>query len=377
MNALSRHLPATLQKRLKRAGSTGGGEYKGPCPWCGGEDRFCVSPAKGESGLWRCRQCGRGGDGIALLRSDAGGGLSFAEACHALRLEGKIGADSCGDQSHAQSAGQPVRREVPAGKSSGSLLHPPGDLWQKKARGFVEECRRALWADTGAAGVARRYLAERGFSERTMRAAKLGVNLKKRYPLRTSWGLRPKESKANGGAVWLPRGIVIPWWISGTLWKVNIRRRVCDVEEKGGPKYVQAAGKRCADGDAPAWSTNALYAADGLGSDRPAVLVEGELDALAVWQAAEDTASPVATGSTGGARRPRWIGKLSQCCPVLLAFDAEGPGERAARYWQDTLPDEARPVRWRPYWQDPAAMLETGADVRAWVRSGLRHAESS
>ena len=40
-----------------------GGTYKGPCPWCGGEDRFHVHPVDGN---WWCRQCDRkGSDAIA------------------------------------------------------------------------------------------------------------------------------------------------------------------------------------------------------------------------------------------------------------------------------------------------------------------------
>jgi len=44
---------------LKRAGN----EVTGPCPVCGGVDRFSISPRKN---LFNCRQCG-GGDGIKLV----------------------------------------------------------------------------------------------------------------------------------------------------------------------------------------------------------------------------------------------------------------------------------------------------------------------
>lgn len=385
MNALLQHIPPVLRRRLKRVGSTGGGEYKGPCPWCGGEDRFTVSPARGESGLWCCRQCERGGDGIDLLCSDAGGGLSFEQACRALRLTRKLNVEANGTQRRARGskrpAEKPTRTPKPP-KAKPALLRPPGVPWQDKARAFVEESRRALWKDTAAAASARAYLAGRGLTEETIRAAGLGVNAQSRRPLRTSWGLLPRERKrekecSQGGRIWLPRGIVIPWEIGPALWKVNIRRPSGDLRSGGGPKYAQVAGVRPSTSDAPAWSTNALYGADALTPGAPAVLVEGELDALAVRQAAGDLAVSVATGSTYGARKPRWIGRLSGCRPVLLAFDAEEPGEKAARYWRGVLPDEALPLRWRPYWQDAAAMLEAGADVCAWIESGLRRAEGA
>ena len=58
-----------LGARLKRAG----GEWVGPCPVCGGTDRFAINPSKG---LWNCRGCGRGGDAIDLGRHVTG--ASFA-----------------------------------------------------------------------------------------------------------------------------------------------------------------------------------------------------------------------------------------------------------------------------------------------------------
>lgn len=45
---------------LKRAGH----EQVGPCPRCGGKDRFSINP---ERGVYNCRHCG-GGDGLALVQ---------------------------------------------------------------------------------------------------------------------------------------------------------------------------------------------------------------------------------------------------------------------------------------------------------------------
>ncbi len=53
------------QGSLKRRASTNGGEWAGPCPLCGGEDRFRVwpTPPDGKPGAW-CRQCQAGGDAL-------------------------------------------------------------------------------------------------------------------------------------------------------------------------------------------------------------------------------------------------------------------------------------------------------------------------
>ncbi|WP_051678668.1 CHC2 zinc finger domain-containing protein [Xanthobacter sp. 91] len=60
---------------LKRAGS----EMVGPCPVCGGRDRFGVHVRKG---IWHCRHAGRGGDAIALV--EYLDGADFLAACETL-----------------------------------------------------------------------------------------------------------------------------------------------------------------------------------------------------------------------------------------------------------------------------------------------------
>lgn len=373
----------------KRVASTNGGEHAGPCPRCGGTDRFRLWPDEDETGRFWCRGCEWSGDGIDLLRSDAGGALTFAEACRALGVGYKIDARGDGQASWPGDGGAQRFPRPPKPPAAPRLLRPPGVQWQERARAFVEECRRALWQDTAAARSARSYLTGRGLTEETIRAAGLGVNTRARRPLRTNWGLEPREEKRDGGCLWLPRGIVIPWWESGEegarLWKVVVRRPRGDVANGGGPKYVQAAAVRPPSEDGPGWASNALYGASALRPGRPAVLVEGAFDALAVMQEAR-TAAPfpkgralvaaVACGTAGG-RRPRWIAQLARCYPVLIAFDVDenGAGEEAATYWAELLPNA---VRHAPAGAagDPADMLRAGEDLRAWISKGLRAADA-
>ena len=65
--------------QLQRVASTGNGEYSGPCPVCGGNDRFRVWPNEGDKGRFWCRQCDIKGDSIDYLRVVKG--LSFQDAC--------------------------------------------------------------------------------------------------------------------------------------------------------------------------------------------------------------------------------------------------------------------------------------------------------
>jgi DNA primase len=332
---------------LRRQAATHGGEYAGACPFCGGQDkrtadRFRVWPAEGR--YW-CRRCGRHGDAIQYLRDRHG--LSYREARQ------KMGPLRIGH----------IRPTTGAVDPQSAIRNPqspmPSAAWQAAASRFCEQCIDHLWAPDGAR--ARAWLREaRGLDERTTQQARLGYNPEDAYQERETWGLPPDpDARGRPRRVWLPRGIVIPWLVGGRLWRVNIRRPLSAAQQaRGEPKYMGPAG-----------SAVALYNADGLCPARPAVLVEGELDALTVQQYAGDLAAAVATGSTMGARRVRWVAKLAACPAVLVAFDADPAGEEAASYWLKLLP---RAHRWRPYYgKDANGLALAGGDVHAWVEAGV------
>lgn len=323
------------ETRLRKTASTRGGEYHGPCPVCGGKDRFRFQPAGGTDGraVWSCRQCHeRWGDAIdyAIWR---GWAQTFREACEVLRLEPPAAA---------------VERALPPPE----LCDPPSAAWQARATEVAQDCADALWTDAGARAL--RYLRERGYTEDTIYEAGLGYNAADRYDDPAVWGIEREQR------VWTPRGVTIPWTIGAEVWRLNVRRPLTAAQiAEGEEKYRGPAG-----------SSNGLYNAHNLRADRPAIIVEGELDALAVWQTARDLVTPVALGSTSGARRIRWLSRLALCPLVLVATDNDGAekGDQAARYWLETI---VSAVRWRPFLKDAGAMLEAGMDVRGWVAQGL------
>jgi DNA primase len=309
---------------LRRAGATAGGEYAGPCPWCGGRDRFRVWPEHPSGhARWWCRQCDRRGDTIDLLRERDG--LGFREAAAAV-----------GKPSIVTSAASPRQcRE--------QLLSPPSSVWQARAEAIAEAGEKALWTPAGSRALG--YLRRRGFHNETIRAAHLGYQSSDVRESPQTWGL-PVDRKD----VWIPRGIVIPWRLKGSIWRLNVRR------PKGTPKYIGPAG-----------SSNGLYGADGIRPGIPVVVVEGEFDALAVAQEAGEVVAAVATGSTSGARNPRWVERIVAAPLVLVAFDDDDAGDTAAGWWLDAI-SHAR--RWTPE-GDPAEMLEGNENVRMWVKEAL------
>jgi DNA primase len=324
---------------LKRVASTSGGEYAGPCPFCGGTDRFRVWPHADKPGYW-CRQCGRHGDAIQYLRDLHG--LSFEQACAELGLA----------ESHNQQKPPGTRRPVP--RPNTSLLGREWQAltdqrWQQAGHDFVSRSMETLHSAKGEAGLA--YLHQRSLTDLTIEQAGLGYNPS---PLNQRWGTVETE---------LPQGIVIPWIEhrpnealpnGDQLWKVNIRRM-------GGekPKYQMAKG-----------SANGLYGISSLQLGDTVIMVEGEFCALSLRQAVPDTVTPVATGSVSGSRLYRWIARLALADKIILAFDADEPGDKAAQWWQSAFPHTA--VRLRPTRHDVNDMLTAGDNIADWLAHALQ-----
>lgn len=312
---------------LRRAGSTNNGEHAGPCPFCGGDDRFRFWPRhpSGQARYW-CRRCEKTGDDIDLLRELKG--LSYTEA--------------------AAVVGRPSLTNSTVGSTSSvrpyeSPTEPPLAAWQLQAEKVAVEAEAALWRPEGASAL--EYLRGRGFTDKTVQEARLGWIGQDNRESAQEWGLPVDHTP-----VWLPRGVSIPWRSCGFLWRLNIRRLA------GDPKYIGPAGRR-----------NGLYGADGMRGDKPALLVEGELDALSVAQEAGDLVNAVATGSTTGSRHSRWERLLRAAPTVFVAFDSDDPGEEASTYWLDALPGSRRLLPET----DAAWMLEAGRDIHAWVQAAL------
>lgn len=255
-----------------------------------------------------------------------------------------------------QAAGHPA--ELPDGTGRATPLpriiappvecNAPSALWQAQAGAFVADCEQEMSADALA------YLIGRGLSIDTIAQAGLGYNRAGVWSERAAWGL---ENEDGNTRIWIPQGIVIPWYVGGELWKLQIRREgACEPEKR----YKTIPG-----------SSNALYGVDSLRDNEPAMLVEGPFDALAVQQVAGDVLGVAACG-TSGARRAKWYSLLALCSPVLVALDADTAGDSASQVWCDVLQDG---IRHRPFYADPSQMLEDGADVRGWVLAGLGRTE--
>ena len=330
---------------LKKVSGTAGGEWQGPCPSCGGTDRFHVWPEQNErKGAYWCRGCGKSGDDIQFLRDFCG--MSFRDACAELRID-------LPDHRDSRSAPPPQRTKPvfqPVSHAS------PADLWQEKAEKFVAWSQAVLAANADALA----WLAARGISPETAINYRLGWNVgedgKDLYRARKGWGL-PDQFKDDGRpkALWIPRGLVIPYIKDGIILRIRIRR------PEGEPRYYVLPGS--------SMSTMLLER-----TRRAFVVVESELDAIAV-ASCNTLAGAVALGSVSAKPDVEACAVLRDALQILNALDYGDIGggavavAKAVSWWTEQF---ARCSRWPvPQGKDPSEAVQMGIDLEQWIKAGL------
>lgn len=332
--------------QLKKVATTKGGEWQGPCPGCGGTDRFHVWPdANNGEGKYWCRpalrgHCGKSGDGIQFLRDFEG--LSFHEAC------ARLGKDV------AQKPDLQAPREKPAERFVPEVKQGPPMLWQEKAWKFV------TWAFEQVFELPEviEYLARRGITEEIIVRYGLGwnggQNGKDVFRSRESWGLsKLANDKGRPKPLWLPMGLVIPYMRGNEVRRIRIRRP--DPLDFGSRYYV-----------VPGSDMSSLVVERDA---RVFVITEAELDAYMVAGQLKGIAGAVGMGSASTKPDKETLALLDECVHILVALDADGAGYKAAAWWKDRYPDcDIWPV---PKGKDPGEAFEAGVDIREWIMAGL------
>jgi DNA primase len=311
---------------LKRSGRY----HVGPCPFCGGRDRFNVKEVDGAQ-LWICRQCGDGRyqDAVSfLMRRD---GVSFTQ----LMLQ--FG----GNQRPATSNQQPptrIKRPLP-------LAEAPDHDWQAAALRAVGRCcenlfsgRYAVWS----------WLEARGITAEAAFCASLGFN--------------PDWREVYAGC-WLPPGVTIPCLVSGNLWYIQVRttetaRAMAVANGRRLDKYHALAGSRL----------KALYGADMLLKAHTAVICEGEFDALLLRRFLPPGWTAVTMGSAGSLPdNPTWLKYFAGVERAYLVMDNDEAGQTAVSRWRELLPWVTLAAV--PEGKDITEYWQAGNDLAAWANS--------
>lgn len=328
-----------------------GSEFGGPCPSCGGNDRFCIwSGGQGKHGLGRfyCRGCGLQGDAIQFLREFQG--LGYGAACRALGL------------TLAAPSGQRAPREPGASAPATPAWTPkagelPNAQWQSQARKLIPWAAQRLQATPDALTW---LTAERGLTPETAARFHVGWLPKDLYRDRAAWGLSPTY-KPNGKRrmLWLPHGLVLPVFdASGTPARIKFRRPKPGKDE---PKYLYLPSE-------PKNTAPLVITGEGAAW----IVVESELDGLLLAQEAGDLVNVLALGSASLRPDAEAHARLDAAPFILVALDADDAGDKAAWTWWTThYPPEKVRVWPVPEGKDPTDAWRAGWDLRAWITGGL------
>ena len=191
---------------------------------------------------------------------------------------------------------------------------------------------------------AQRYLADRGLTEETIRAARIG------YWPEDEWfeGVFPNDR------ICVPTGIIIPWFDGAGVTLLNVRR------DSGKPKYQAVRGSL----------RGGRYAGrGGIAPGKPLVIVEGELDALLLGQQLLGMAAVVTPGSAGTRPSARALNAMLGASTWIAAGDADAAGNESADAW---LARSDRCIRVAPpEGKDWTEARERGIDLRFWWQSTL------
>lgn len=375
---------------MKKAAGTHGGEWQGPCPRCGGRDRFHVWPDRQSTGmctvpgLWGCRACDESGDAIKFLQHMDG--LSFKEAC------AKLGQELKGKP-------RPVNLKKKAMQNGPEKLEPapepalPPAEWRERNAKLVQHAHEALLQNEEWLA----WLAARGIGLEAVKCYKLGWLVgqpgtgKQKSQLtawytraRKAWGL-PNEKRDDGSekrTFRFPRGLVIPRFANGDagggeVVGLRIRRPDYDRDpERGGSlphlKYMAFKG-----GPVAPLLINPDWAARG--AMLAYTVQEAELDAMAAAEAARAAGLPCGAVAlcSNSARPTESLHKklaAASCLLLGLDFDSEDSGgkkftDKALAKWLATYP---RAKDWpAPIGKDVGEAFAQGVNLALWLEAGL------
>lgn len=286
---------------------------------------------------YKCFGCGESGDLFAWFQKYHG--LDFKAVL--VKLEAPALSPEPGSPIQAQDYGQ-----------QSPLAEPPDGHWQMNALELVTEAEELLWGASGDRAL--KYLHERGFSDETIRRARLGYHPGK-----------PWDGGRIGGRkwhnIWVAHGILIPVFAEDVLWGIKVRRA------DGKPKYVWASG---------GGGASALYGADEVQLGGPLLVVEGELNALSAVQTAGDLLGVVSLGSASSTLNVRWMSLLASCSPLLVCLDQDGAGDKGAAALSG-LSGRIRRITVPPPHKDLNEMLQVQPEgIHLWLEGILSEAQT-
>lgn len=268
---------------LRLISNTHGGEYAGPCPFCGGKDRLRVWPV---SGKWTCRQCQN---------------FQPRDIKDYLHLKGNLSPDDI--------------EKIQASLELSEAVTINRELWSQGAFNLINRAREWLWTASDIDIRLSYFLTERGIRSETVLVNNIGfIATDKKFNL-SFLGLPDKIGT-------LKAGYTIPYFYKGDVVGVKIKTLVAP------PKYSYLAGSS---GVHPYFPTPLNTSTDTL------IIVEGELDAIVLAQ--DVTSVQVASfGSAGCKWNDFFEEAIKDYSRIFIIPDNDKAGLEHANYLKRYIP---------------------------------------
>lgn len=311
-------------------------------------------------GRWRykCHACEAAGDAIAWV--SAWDGVTPLEAAR------KLG----GLEAHVSpSRPATIHKPEPRPSKSSALDDPE---WRLAVDAIIQRGEQTLWSPAGFEVLD--YLRSRGLADRTIRRLRLGYN-PSGYKTQPIPSLRDDSGHEQG--IYVARGVTIPWVAPGACHDPAI--------EPDGPRWVGCQVRRLAQ-DLSTSMPHGRKCQALLGSVRgygfphadlfstqfgpPAVICEGEFDAMLAHQEAGDVAHAFTVGGSSQEPHATALEALEGCSRWLLAFDHDEAGAKATIRWRVRAPERCRRLL-VPTGKDIGEYIQAGGDLRAWILDEL------
>lgn len=316
-------------------------EWCGPCPECGGDDRFIVNDARD---TYFCRGCGMKGGPLNFLRKI--GKLACPDATEKLH-RGCLNAETCpatkcrlhahretarpGGLSYGQRAKlRELKRETPPPAPPKAPAYTPGEasepprVWREHAAKLVDFAAPQLQQNPQAL----EFLAARGIPADFAARFRLGWLAENYYRPKKSWGL-PDDGKK----LWIPAGLVLPvFGADGLPLRLRVRRPNPGTLPNGepAPRYYWVPG-----------SGTALPVLNPAKSPL-IVIVESALDALTALAQAGDFVGALPLGSCVTRPKRGEMSALESAKCLLICLDSDEAGQKQAQWWPQNFPGAAR-----------------------------------
>lgn len=269
-----------------RVSDTRGGEYHGPCPQCGGKDRFTVRPDDPDSknGFFICRKCNIAGD----LNKLAG---ILSPGAKIINSEKRL---------HRRYAKKNISAPWAAARKN-----PPSNSWQKAMDRVVSMYNAQ---SSSAKSLMYSYFKPRNIGEEAIAGSKIFYVSKTRY----------ESVEGYDSRIQIKEGICIPNYRGDVLYSIHIRQM------SGEPKYIYVKGSIAV--------PYHLTKVDKLGV--PVFIVESELDAVLLYQAAGDLVHAVALTSVSARPDAYTDALIKNASHVFICLDYDTAGLNELSWWR-------------------------------------------